>query len=40
LDIYWNIFTMYGPMNVKFAINTSKWQIEFNSEFKGLNRNE
>jgi hypothetical protein len=23
-------------MNVKFANNTSKWQIEFNSEFKGL----
>jgi hypothetical protein len=36
LDIYWNIFTMHGPMNVKFANNTSKWQIEFNSEFKGL----
>jgi hypothetical protein len=24
-------------MNVKFANNTSKWQIECNSEFKGLN---
>jgi hypothetical protein len=23
-------------MNVKFANNTSKWQIEFNSAFKGL----
>jgi hypothetical protein len=34
--MYWNIFTMHGPMNVKFANNTSKWQIEFNSEFKGL----
>jgi hypothetical protein len=37
MDIYWNIFTMHGSMNVKFANNTSKWQIEFNSEFKGLN---
>jgi hypothetical protein len=25
-------------MNVKFANNTSKWQIEYNSEFKGLKR--
>jgi hypothetical protein len=24
-------------MNVKFPNNTSKWQIEFNSVFKGLN---
>jgi hypothetical protein len=24
-------------MNVKFPNNTSKWQIEFNSAFKGLN---
>jgi hypothetical protein len=23
-------------MNVKFANNTSKWQMGFNSEFKGL----
>jgi hypothetical protein len=23
-------------MNVKFPNNTSKWQIEFNSAFKGL----
>jgi protein-disulfide isomerase len=23
-------------MNVKFPNNTSKWQMEFNSEFKGL----
>jgi hypothetical protein len=27
---------MHGPINVKFANNISKWQIEFNSEFKGL----
>jgi hypothetical protein len=27
---------MHGPMNVKFPNNTSKWQIEFNSAFKGL----
>jgi hypothetical protein len=37
MDIYWNIFTMHGTMNVKFPNNTSKWQIEFNSAFKGLN---
>jgi hypothetical protein len=36
MDIYWNIFTMQGPMNVKFPNNTSKWQMEFNSAFKGL----
>jgi hypothetical protein len=27
---------MHGPMNVKFTNNTSKCQIEYNSEFKGL----
>jgi hypothetical protein len=37
MDIYSNIFTKHGPMNVKFPNNTSKWQMEFNSEFKGLN---
>jgi hypothetical protein len=36
LDIYWNILTMHGPMNVKSPNNTSKWQIRFNSAFKGL----
>jgi hypothetical protein len=36
MDIYWNIFTMHGPLNVKFPNNTSKWQMEFNSAFKGL----
>jgi hypothetical protein len=36
LDIYWNILTMHGPINVKFPNNTSKWQMRFNSEFKGL----
>jgi hypothetical protein len=36
MDIYWNIFTMHGPMNVKFPNNTNKWQMEFNSAFKGL----
>jgi hypothetical protein len=36
IHVYWNIFTMHGPMNVKFPNNTSKWQMEFNSEFKGL----
>jgi hypothetical protein len=38
IHVYWNIFTMHGPMNVKFPNNTSKWQIEFNSAFKGLKR--
>jgi muramoyltetrapeptide carboxypeptidase LdcA involved in peptidoglycan recycling len=36
IHVYWNIFTMHGPMNVKFPNNTSKWQMEFNSAFKGL----
>jgi hypothetical protein len=36
LDIYWNILTMHGPMNVKSPNNTSKWQMGFNSAFKGL----
>jgi hypothetical protein len=36
LDIYWNILTMHGPINVKSPNNTSKWQMEFNSVFKGL----
>jgi hypothetical protein len=36
IHVYWNIFTMHGLMNVKFPNNTSKWQIEFNSAFKGL----
>jgi hypothetical protein len=36
MDIYWNIFTMHGPVNVKFTNTTSKWQMEFNSAFKGL----
>jgi len=37
LFIYWNILTMHGPMNVKSPNNTSKWQMGFNSAFKGLN---
>jgi hypothetical protein len=36
MDIYWNILTMHGPINVKFPNNTNKWQMEFNSAFKGL----
>jgi hypothetical protein len=35
-DIYWNIFTMHGPINVKSPNNTSKWQMGFSSAFKGL----
>jgi hypothetical protein len=27
---------MHGPINVKCPNNTSKWQIGFNSAFKGL----
>jgi len=27
---------MHGHMNVKSPNNTSKWQMEFNSAFKGL----
>jgi hypothetical protein len=27
---------MHGPINVKSPNNTSKWQIGFNSAFKGL----
>jgi hypothetical protein len=36
LDIYWNILTMHGPINVKPPNNTSKWQMGFNSASKGL----
>jgi hypothetical protein len=28
---------MHGPINVKFPNNASKWQVGFNSAFKGLN---
>jgi len=28
---------MHGPINVKSPNNTSKWQIGFDSVFKGLN---
>jgi hypothetical protein len=31
---------MQGPINVKSPNNTSKWQMGFNSAFKGLNRSE
>jgi hypothetical protein len=34
--IYWNILMMHGPINVKSLNNTSKWQMGFNSVFKGL----
>jgi len=27
---------MHGPMNVKSPNNTRKWQMGFNSAFKGL----
>jgi hypothetical protein len=36
LDIYWNILTMHGPINVKSPTKSSKWQMGFNSAFKGL----
>jgi hypothetical protein len=32
----WNIRTMHGPICVKSPNNTSKWQMGFNSAFKGL----
>jgi hypothetical protein len=31
---------MHGPINVKSLNNTSKWQVEFKSAFKGLNVSE
>jgi hypothetical protein len=34
--VYWNILTMHVPINVKTPNNTSKWQMGFNSAFKGL----
>jgi hypothetical protein len=36
MDIYWNILTMHGPINVKFPNNTSKSQMEYKSALKGL----
>jgi hypothetical protein len=36
LDIYWNILTMHVPIKVKSPNNISKWQMGFNSAFKGL----
>jgi hypothetical protein len=30
---------MHGPINVKSPNNISKWQMGFNSAFKGLNDN-
>jgi hypothetical protein len=38
IHVYWNILTMHGPINVKSPNNTSKWQMEFNSAFKGLSK--
>jgi hypothetical protein len=38
IHVYWNILTMHGPINVKSPNNTSKWQMGFNSAFKGLKR--
>jgi hypothetical protein len=36
LDVYWNILTIHGPINVKSPNNISEWQMGFNSAFKGL----
>jgi hypothetical protein len=33
----YRVLTMHGPINVKSPNNTSKWQMGFNSAFKGLN---
>jgi hypothetical protein len=30
------LLTMHGPINVKSPNNTIKWQMGFNSAFKGL----
>jgi hypothetical protein len=38
IHVYWNILTMHGPIKVKSPNNTSKWQMGFNSAFKGLNK--
>jgi hypothetical protein len=40
LDIYWNIIKMHVTINVKSPNNTSKWQMGFNSAFKGLMNTE
>jgi hypothetical protein len=39
IHVYWNtrILPMHEPINVKSPNNISKWQIGFNSAFKGLN---
>jgi hypothetical protein len=34
--LYCNILPMHGPINVKSPNNISKWQVGFNSAFKGL----
>jgi hypothetical protein len=31
---------MHGPINVKSPNDTSKWQMGFNSAFKGLNNDD
>jgi hypothetical protein len=36
LLLYWNILTMHGHINFKSPNNTNKWQMGFNSAFKGL----
>jgi hypothetical protein len=36
IHVYWNILKMHGTINVKSPNNTSKWEMGFNSAFKGL----
>jgi hypothetical protein len=36
IHVYWIILTMHGPIKFKSPNNTSKWQMGFNSAFKGL----
>jgi hypothetical protein len=36
IHVYWNILTMHGPINFESPNNTIKWQMGFNSAFKGL----
>jgi hypothetical protein len=38
--IYWNILTMHVLINVKSPNNICKWQMGFNSAFKGLNTHD
>jgi hypothetical protein len=36
INVYLNILTMHEPIKFKSPNNISKWQMGFNSAFKGL----